>query len=50
LRTYCSAAAAISSEVAGGAKFDNVLMLRHMTPASHEMPTQSHRPTPDHRQ
>jgi hypothetical protein len=33
LRTYCSAAAAISSSVAGGSKLCRVLMLRHMPPA-----------------
>jgi hypothetical protein len=30
LRTYCSAAAWTSSEVAGGSKFDSGRMLRHM--------------------
>jgi hypothetical protein len=30
LRTYCSAAARISSSLAGGSKFDSGRMLRHM--------------------
>jgi hypothetical protein len=30
LRTYCSAAARISSSVAGGSKLWSVLMFRHM--------------------